>query len=69
MTDEFPAGRFTDGPGGSRARTLAILTVVVFFAMVFAVGWYQMANPTPPAQGAAAAPPAADAPAEPAEAP
>jgi hypothetical protein len=70
MTNGFTKGRFTDGPGGRRARRLALLTVLAFLAMLVAGSWYQLTQPTPPAQGAAAtAPPTADAPAEPADAP
>ncbi len=65
MTNGPIEGRFTDGRGGRRARRLALLTVLVFFAMLVALAWYQMASPTPPAPGAVApAPSATDAPAK-----
>jgi len=60
MTDPLEGPRLTAGRHGRRAKNLAILTVLVFLAMLLATCWYQLANPTPPAQGAAAAAPGSD---------
>jgi hypothetical protein len=60
MADGFIRGRFTDGPGGRRARKLAFLTVLAVLAMLVAGIWYQLSEPTTPSQGDATAAPRTD---------
>jgi len=70
MADGFIRGRFTDGPGGRRARRMALLTVLAFLAMLVATIGYQLSEPAPPGEGGTEAAPRTDgAPAAPPAAP